>query len=184
MIRLLFLSLGTIIMLAACNNKRSSSSVSDDHTMITGKINTLYIRYGKSNEALYHRTFSDSLFSPDLKKTLETAVNTSKADIERVKKSNHPDEKPLIFEGAVFSGLYEGYTGYKIKSVHINTGKTAAEAAVEFEYALSPPRIVWTDHIRLISSKQGWKIDNIVFDTIAHSKDLKTTLNEFIKSNR
>jgi hypothetical protein len=57
------------------------------------------------------------------KGSIGAAINTSKADIEKVKKSDHPDEKPMIFEGALFSSLYEGFTSYKIKSVTIHGKK-------------------------------------------------------------
>ncbi|WP_153392588.1 DUF3828 domain-containing protein [Chryseobacterium vaccae] len=180
--RLFFLSLSMILFFTACNKAGPSPSSGNGNDAVTEKVNDLYTQYGTSNEALYHQSFSDSLFSPDLKRTLETAINTSKADIEKVKNSDHPDEKPLLFEGAVFSSLYEGYTGYRIKSTNISADKATADAAVEFEYTASPPKMIWTDHVNLVNSKQGWKIDNIIFDTIAHSKDLKTTLNEFIKN--
>lgn len=182
MIRLLFLSLSIIFFFTACNKGEPSPSATHRNNEITRKVNDLYTQYGTSNEALYHHPFSGSLFSPDLKRTLETAINTSKADIEKVKNSDHPDEKPLLFEGAVFSSLYEGYTGYKIKSTNISADKSTADVAVEFEYTSSLPKVIWTDHVHLVNSKKGWKIDNIIFDTIAHSKDLKTTLNKFIKS--
>lgn len=180
--RLLFLSLSIIFFFTACNKGKPSLPAASPYNEITSKVNDLYTRYGTSNEALYGQSFSDSLFSPDLKKTLEGAVNTSKADIERVKNSDHPDEKPLIFEGAVFSSLYEGYTGYKIRSTDISNDTTTADVAVEFEYSESQPKIIWTDRVHLVNSKEGWKIDNIIFDPIAHSKNLKTTLKEFIKS--
>ncbi|SQB28810.1 hypothetical protein [Chryseobacterium jejuense] len=79
-----------------------------------------------------------------------------------MKNSDHPDEKPLIFEGAIFSSLYEGYTGYTIKSIRIHD-KTA-EALVQFEYNTAFPKESWTDVIQLIDTDKGWKIDNIIFD--------------------
>lgn len=177
MIRPLFLYLSFLFSFIACS--KTTPSPSTEKKLITGKINQLYNQYGKSNQAVYNQPISNDLFSPELKKTLETAINASKADIENVKNSDHPDEKPLIFEGAIFSSLYEGYTGYTIKSitVHDNT----AEALMRFEYNMASPKVSWTDRIHLINSDKGWKIDNIIFDSIGNSKDLKTSLTDFIQ---
>lgn len=117
-----------------------------------------------------------------MKKILEGTVSASNADIERVKRSDHPDEKPLLFEGAVFSSVYERYNGYTVKSVSINPSGTSADVEVDFEYTRYPPKITWTDHVQLINSGQGWKIDNISFDSVGNTKNLKASLKDFIQS--
>lgn len=144
------------------------------------QVDELYKKYGKSNEAIYHEPISEDLFSKDLKNILEGAISTSKTDIEKVKNSDHPDEKPLIFEGAIFSSLYEGYTNYKIESITIK-GKTA-EALVQFEYDMASPKVIWKDKIELINMDKEWKIDNIIFDSIKGSGDLKTEMKSFVQS--
>ncbi|MCT2564294.1 DUF3828 domain-containing protein [Chryseobacterium herbae] len=181
MIKQLFLCLSGFLFLVSCKNNETHPSVSAD-TEITKKVNQLYTEYDGSKKSIYNQSFSNSLFSPELKKTLEDAIHASEADIERVKKSDHPDEKPLLFEGAVFSSLYEGYTGYKIKSVKVDPSRTSANVAIELEYTLSPPKIKWTDHVQLINSGQGWRIDNILFDSIGNTKDLKASLKEFTQN--
>lgn len=176
MIRLLFICVSFIFCFIACSKTASPST---EKKQITEKVNQLYNQYGKTNEDLYNKPFSEDLFSPDLKKVLENAVNASKKDIEKIKSSDHPDEKPLIFEGAMFSSLYEGYTTYKIQSVDIHNN--SANVFVQFEYNDASPKITWTDKIHLIDSGNGWRIDNIIFDKIANSKDLKTNLTDFAK---
>lgn len=176
MILPLFLYASFIFCCIACDKTTPSA----EKQQITEKINQLYSQYGKSNEAVYNQPVSDEVFSPELKKILEDAINTSKADIEKVKNSDHPDEKPLIFEGAMFSGLYEGYTGYNIKNITIHD-KTA-EALIQFEYNLTSPKVLWTDRIQLIEADKGWKINNIIFDkNVNHSKDLTSNLKDFIQ---
>ncbi|REC76413.1 hypothetical protein DRF60_13675 [Chryseobacterium elymi] len=177
----IFLCLGIFLFLAACKNNGSNKN-SPVKTCVIQRINELYSLYGSSNDALYNKPFSESLFSPELKRILEEAVNTSKADIEKVKHSDHPDEKPLLFEGAVFSSLYEGYDSYKIKSVVINPSGTSADAEVTFEYTMSQPKVIWTDKVHLIKSGLEWKIDNISFDSIGNSKDLKASLKDFTRT--
>ncbi|MGE8552688.1 MAG: hypothetical protein ACN6OB_01980 [Chryseobacterium jejuense] len=177
MIRSLFLYVSFIFCFISCS--KTTPLPSNEKKLITEKVNQLYNQYGKSNEAFYNQPISNDLFSPELKNILETAINASKTDIEKVKNSDHPDEKPLIFEGAIFSSLYEGYTGYTIKNITVRN-KTA-EAIVQFEYNMASPKVSWTDKIQLIDSDKGWKINNIVFDSIGSSKDLKTSLTDFIQ---
>ncbi|MFP3831543.1 hypothetical protein [Chryseobacterium sp. SIMBA_028] len=175
----LFLYLGILLFFVSCE-KNKSQSTADSNTTVESKVNELYTKYGKSNDAVYNQPIPDDLFSQDLKKVLENAINASKEDIEKVKNSDHPDEKPLIFEGAIFSSLYEGYTSYKVQSIVVN-GKTA-DARVQFEYNMASPKVSWVDTVHLINSDKGWKIDNITFDSIGSSKDLKASLAEFAKS--
>ncbi|PWN71679.1 DUF3828 domain-containing protein [Chryseobacterium phosphatilyticum] len=173
-----FLYLSIFFAFISCNKKGESTSSPVDSTAVKTKISALYDQYGKSNEMVYNQPISSDLFSPDLKKNIEKAIQISKEDIEKVKKSAHPDEKPLIFEGAIFSSLYEGFTDYKIQSMDIHD--TTADVIVQFEYNMATPKVVWTDKVHLINSDGQWKIDNIDFDTIGNSKNLTTRLNDFI----
>lgn len=180
---LLFLSL--CLFCTGCKKNENNAQLSSDPE-ITKKINELYAVFGHSNEELYRKQFPKDLFSSDLQKILENAIDTSTSDIENVKKSDHPTDKPLLLEGAVFSSLYEGYTSYTIQSIHVIEDAqglgTAADVKVGFEYTLDSPKIVWTDTVRLIKvPKDGWRIDNINFDNkMGGSKNLKTSLGHFI----
>ncbi|MGX5684184.1 hypothetical protein ACWKWW_06440 [Chryseobacterium cucumeris] len=82
----------------------------------------------------------------------------------------------------MFSSLYEGFTDYKIKSVKIQD-KTA-EALVAFGYNEASPKETWMDTVHLINTEKGWRIDNVTFDTIGNSKDLKARLTEFVQSTQ
>ncbi|QIY89845.1 hypothetical protein [Chryseobacterium gallinarum] len=57
-----------------------------------------------------------------------------------------------------------------------------ANAFVQFEYNQTTPKLLWRDKVHLINTDKGWRIDNIIFDTIGNSKDLKATLTDFAKS--
>ncbi|PRB04883.1 hypothetical protein CQ046_06285 [Chryseobacterium sp. MYb7] len=177
----LFLFLGIFLLAVSCKKNEPKPSISSD-AAINEKVNALYTQYGKSNEAVYNNPIPDTLFSQDLKKVLEDAINASKADIEKVKKSDHPDEKPLIFEGAIFSSLYEGFTSYKIKSVKVQDN--TAEALVAFEYNHAAPKEKWMDTVHLTNTEKGWRVDNVTFDKIGNSKDLKARLTEFVQSTK
>lgn len=175
-----FLYVSILLLFVACKKSETTEPATSSNAAIALKINELYTKYGKSNEAVYNQPIPNDLFSQDLKGAVENAMNASKADIEKVKNSDHPDEKPLLFEGAIFSSLYEGYTSYKIQSVNIHGNK--ADAHVRFEYNMASPKVLWTDTVHLIHSDREWKVDNITFDSIGNSKDLKTSLIEFAQS--
>lgn len=147
----------------------------------------LYKYYGNSNENIYNKTIPKDLFSSDLKTILEKSIKASKANIERIKNSPNPTDKPLLLEGSVFSSLYEGFTTYKIKSIQImestNPIGTAAKVTIEFEYSGSSPHIIWTDKVHLVDSfDAGWRIDNIIFEPALSGgvEDLKKRLNYFL----
>jgi hypothetical protein len=178
--KLVFLLLSVCLIFTGC---RKTESHADGHTdqEITQRINQLYTTYGASGEALYDQPISESLFSPELKKIIEDAVNASKADIERIKKSEYPDDKPFLLEGSVFTSQYEGFTSYKIKKIHTPdpSGKSI-KADVELENAAFSPKTVWTDQVQLIKIDGTWKIDNINFGDNPDIKDLKTGLQNFV----
>ncbi|MEY8760838.1 hypothetical protein [Chryseobacterium tongliaoense] len=172
----LILYSGILLLFTGCIKK-------DNHSEeITGKLKTFYATYGKSSDVLYEKTISKDLFSPDLGKVIQKAVAVSKADIEKVKKSNHPTDKPLLLEGSIFTGLYEGFTAYKIRSIEVkeNSKPLSANVTVDLENN-NFPDTRWSDIVQLINvSGEGWRIDNIKFDTINGSGTLKASLNDFI----
>lgn len=188
MIRPFFLCISFLLLFTACKKAEPRSI---EKKLITEKVHQLYHQYGLSNEAVYNQPISDDLFSPELKKALVTAIHTSKADIEKVKNSDHPDEKPLLFEGAIFSTLYEGYSRYTIQSINLESN--TADVIINFEYSdaavsenntpIPSSKITWKDRIHFVNlDNTGWKIDNIIFDKkIAHSRDLRATLADFIQ---
>jgi hypothetical protein len=178
----LFFYLGVFLTLTACKQNENASKAVNSDAEITQKINEMYSVYGKSSEAMYKNPFSDTIFSSDLKKNLDDAVKASNEDIEKVKKSAHPDEKPQVLEGSFFTSLYEGYTSYKINSVKVlENEKTTAEVSVELENSTSPSKLTWTDKIQLVKgSDNKWKIDNIYFDKKMNTAtDLKKSLETF-----
>jgi hypothetical protein len=47
---------------------------------------------------------------------------------------------------------------------------------------MAVPIVTWIDTIHLTDTEKGWRIDNITFDKIGNSKDLRTRLKEFTQS--
>ncbi len=167
-----------ILLFSACS-KREDKSGHD--AAIALQVDRLYTSYGRSGQNIYEQPVPQGLFTDRLRTLLERAVRTSEEDVERVKNSEYPDDKPLLLEGSVFTSLYEGYTSYHIRKIMIsNTSKEKAEATVEFENAAVAPKIVWKDRIVLVKDSGSWKIDNILFGDNPDLKDLRSSLENFI----
>jgi hypothetical protein len=120
-------------------------------------------------EGIYGKTLDTTLFSKRLLIKLVSEQKRFEIEVETIKKSKHPTEKPSMLEGSVFSSLIDGYTAYRIEGIKIYESK--AMALVEFEYASTPSEI-WQDTLIFIK-QNGWKIDNIKFNPrITATKDL------------
>jgi hypothetical protein len=178
----LFIYLSLFLFLFSCKKNDSGLKAQEPDAEVTRVLEKFYSQYGRSAEALYNQPVARELFTPQIRQEIEEIVNASKKDIERIKKSAHPDDKPLILEGSVFTSLYEGYTKYQVRSVQIRTIKPnvkTADAVIEFENTDVAPKMTWKENVHLIHpSGAGWEIDNITFDKIAQVKDLKTRLND------
>lgn len=178
----LFFCLSIFLLFSSCKKNETKSKISADNE-ITEKVKMLYTNYGKSSDAIYDRAIPKDLLSPELEKTFQEAINTSKADIEKVKKSDHPTDKPLLMEGSIFTSLYEGYTSYKIKSIDVMESTKplgmAADVTVSLENSNYPNEkdAKWVDTIHLVNIlDSGWRIDNVKFN----NGDLKSNLQSFI----
>ncbi len=95
-------------------------------------------------------------FSRGLVTALQSAVEGEKQSAARVKASDFPNDKPQILEGEIFSGLYEGFTGFETGPENVTDG----QAVVEVRFRNDHYGVDWTDEIVLID-ENGWKIDDV-----------------------
>ena len=94
--------------------------------------------------------------SASLAEALRFVAQGEKESAARVKASEFPSDKPQILEGEVFSGLYEGFTGYEVGDERLVDG----QAMVEVRFRNEHYNVDWTDEIVLIE-EDGWKIDDV-----------------------
>ncbi|WP_294321566.1 hypothetical protein [uncultured Chryseobacterium sp.] len=178
----LFFCLSVFLFLFSCTKKDAGPNVTGADAEISKVLEKFYEAYGKSSETLYSKPIAKDVFTPEIKNEIEEIISASRKDMERIRKSVHPEDKPLILEGSVFTSLYEGYTQYKINSIKIRDLKPEvkiADVTVGFENASVSPKIQWSENVHLVNSPGNtWRIDNITFDKIAQVKDLKTRLND------
>jgi hypothetical protein len=95
--------------------------------------------------------------------------------VVRVKASEFPNDKPLILEGEIFAGLYEGFTGHEIAGESISDG----QAVVQVRFRNDHYNVTWTDDVVLVD-EDGWKIDNVRYtQKLAGLLGLRDVLLEF-----
>ncbi|MDQ1096320.1 MULTISPECIES: hypothetical protein [Chryseobacterium] len=180
----LFYSFFAFLTFVSCNPDKRKPEAANAKAEISRKVNQLYTLYGKAGKDIYSHPVPGDLFTSELNRMLDQSLEISKIDTERVKKSLHPEDKPLLLEGSVFTGLYEGFTAYHIQSIDVSESIPSvytAKVKVEIENSAVSPKVQWTDTVLLTDGPDTeWKIDNINFDSIGSTSDLKTELRNFI----
>jgi len=181
----LFLCLSVFLVFTSCKKSENQPKSLAADAEITQKLKEFYGIYGKSSDVIYDRPIPKNLFSSDLEKTFQEAIDVSNADAEKVKKSAHPTDKPALLEGSIFTGLYEGFTTYKVKSIDVKENNQNATVTVDFENA-NFQNTKWTDTVKLVNfSDSGWRVDNITFsEKLSGTKDVKTSLKNFISGTK
>ena len=113
-----------------------------------------------------------SLLSKQLSHLIARAKEVEELDLERVRNSEYPTDKPLLIEGEIFTSIYEGYTSLKVEKVEVEN--TSARAVVNFTnegYKLN-----WSDTL-LLTNENGWKLDDVKYNK--DGGNLQKTLTEF-----
>lgn len=136
---------GIFMLIIACS--------STDKSEIAVLIDTFYST--RENYANVNK----SLLSAELVALIDSAQQKEKNSAEKVSKSNYPTDKPLLIEGDIFTGLYEGSTSHEILEIRIRD--STAVVKVRF-YNNIGENISWTDDIHVLK-KGKWKIDNVVY---------------------
>lgn len=104
------------------------------------------------------RTIDKALMTKDLASLIQKALEREALEVEKIKNSKFPTDKPLCIEGDVFSSLYEGQDSLKILEIKINGTKATAL----LEFTNTQYKETWKDEVILLN-ENGWKIDNVFF---------------------
>jgi hypothetical protein len=115
-----------------------------------------------------YRTVDKQFLSKELYDLIDKAIAREKAEEEKVKNSEFPEDKPLMIEGDVFSSLYEGQDAVKIGDIKIEGNKATAEV----EFTNTEFKLTWKDVVILVQ-ENGWKIDDVLYT--GHKVDVKGT---------
>jgi hypothetical protein len=149
------------------------SCKNEDHKSIE---NVVAVFYQNSIGQVFEEISTESL-SKDLNKHVVAAKKITKDEIESIKNSDSPTDKPLMIEGPVFTGGAEGHRTFKIIQVDVQKNT----ASVQVEFSNEAYKLVWKDTVLLVN-ENGWKIDNVVFgDKNSTTKDAKGLLSGFVE---
>ncbi|QQT27271.1 hypothetical protein [Sphingobacterium spiritivorum] len=124
---------------------------------------------------VHYGSVDRQLISSDLASLIDKAIAREDEDAEKVAKSDHPSDKPLMIEGDIFTSLYEGQDTFQIDTIKIK----GDSAFVAVQFANSGYKESWKDEVVLIK-KESWKIDNVYFGTDKTLKSTKDVLRELI----
>ncbi len=118
-----------------------------------------------------------TLLSKQLSYLVARAKEVEELDLQRVRNSEYPTDKPLLIEGEIFTSVYEGYSSFKLDEMEVENN--TAKAVVTFSnegYNLN-----WSDTLMLIN-ENGWKLDDVRYNKDGGS--LKKTLKEFNSNHK
>ena len=150
-----------LIFFSACHNNNVEKEIT----------NTINAVYKKPN--VYDQLGADTtLLSKQLSHLVARAKEVEELDLQRVRNSEYPTDKPLLIEGEIFTSIYEGYSSLKVDEVEVKN--KSARAIVSFTnegYKLN-----WCDTLLLIN-ENGWKLYDVLYNKDGGS--LQKTLTEF-----
>lgn len=95
--------------------------------------------------------------SPSLAAAIGSALTIEQDSRAAVKASAYPTDKPLLLEGELFSGLYEGFTSYQVVAEALDGDR----ATVDVLFTNQHYDISWTDRVDMVRETDGWKIDDV-----------------------
>lgn len=121
----------------------------------------------------------DHFLTPSLVDQLE---NAERAEVRHFNATQN--QEPPLFEGDVFSSLFEGATSYKVDTCTVEGPRAYCDVDLTFveEAGARPTR--WSDKLVLIKRIGGWKVDDIRFGgawDFAQHGSLRATLRDIIR---
>jgi hypothetical protein len=101
------------------------------------------------------------LFSKEMVELNRICDSLIKVDIQRIRNSDTPNEKPVLREGSSISSFYEGVTDFEINEIVIKGDDV--HVVVTLSNRFYQDQLPWEERIVLIE-EDGLKIDDIFFD--------------------
>ncbi len=120
---------------------------------------------------------------PMLSAALITRLQAADAAQHKCTRSTAADEKPLMLEGDLFVGSYEGASEVALGTVNVMGEQAEASATLVYldkRFALAHPHraVVWQDRLQLIREGGSWRVADVHPGT---GDNLRATLESFIE---
>ena len=108
-----------LVFFSSCKNNNAEKEIT----------NTINAVYRKPN--VYDQLGADTtLLSKQLSHLVARAKEVEELDLQRVRNSEYPTDKPLLIEGEIFTSVYEGYSSFKLDEMEVENN--TAKAVVVF----------------------------------------------------
>ena len=123
---------------------------------------------------------ASDLFSDQLTQLLVDNQHTA----NRSRLAVAPDEKPPMLEGALFSGLHEGYRDYVIGPISVSGQTARAELEFTFAFDGQAEQTSWKDTL-VLTMTNSWRLDDVRYDSRVRDGGgtLQSRLQDFIAAH-
>ncbi|MES1990723.1 MAG: hypothetical protein V4441_07210 [Pseudomonadota bacterium] len=122
------------------------------------------------------------LISPALELALADANTAEEAHFNATK-----NQEPPLFEGDVFTSLFEGATSYKLGQCAIESDNAYCDIDLAYAEASGDKPTTWTDKLALVKRAGGWKVDDIAFGAtwdFGQHGHLRATLADIVRYSK
>lgn len=123
-------------------------------------------------------------FKPLLSAQLTAALGkAAAAEAAHLRASNNTE--PPLFEGDLFTSLYEGASSYSIEGCTVESAHAYCDVALSYAEVPGAKPTTWTDRLVLVKRLDGWVVGDIVFGgnwDFGQHGTLRGTLAQIIKS--
>lgn len=125
-------------------------------------------------------------FRPLLSAQLTAALGKAEAaEAAHVKATNNAE--PPLFEGDLFTSLYEGASSYSIEGCTVEGAHAYCDVALSYTEVPGAKPTTWTDRLVLVKRLDGWAVGDIVFGgswDFGQHGTLRSTLAAIIKAGK
>jgi hypothetical protein len=165
------------LMLAPVVRAQGGSLTTSETSAIQSVVSAFYHAVkGGTN----YRQMDVHLVSEELHALFQLAQAVERRSAREIKASDHPTDRPLGLEGAVFTPYYEGYN--KVLAIgSIRKAGSGYLVEVKLLNDAEQPRLAWTDTAVVIREDGHWKVDDVLLqqDGAADDDSIKAMLHRF-----
>jgi len=155
----------------------------DDPAIAVGSFYDVYAVQHKSGSGIPDATGRlrySGVLSPDLNKLLNQAAVAQSRTAARVKASGPKAAVMPMFQGDIFTSLFEGATDWQVGEcrgddkaarcpialTHVDPAPPSSSGAVGQKNVGKPPAkpANWRDVVLVVHTPAGWKVDDIIYD--------------------
>jgi hypothetical protein len=109
-----------------------------------------------------------AVLSPRLNKLLADAAAAQARTAARIKSGGPKSAVMPVLEGDIFTSLYDGASSWQIGPCEGDPAKSQ-DCSVSLAHAPAAGRgsekpVRWTDHVMLVATPAGWKVDDVRYD--------------------